>query len=91
MLEVKRAYLERRLKEIGFRVLPAQGTYFLVADFRQARCQMAYSSCGMLKWCIFTWYAALHLGDCMAVAGGGVFPSSTEQDSGFNQACLSMQ
>ena len=38
MLEVKRAYLERRLKEIGFRVLPAQGTYFLVADFRQCRC-----------------------------------------------------
>ena len=36
MLEKKRAYLERRLKETGFRVLPAQGTYFLVADFRQA-------------------------------------------------------
>lgn len=33
-LEEKRAYLERRLKAIGFRVLPAQGTYFLVADFR---------------------------------------------------------
>ncbi|KAK9832533.1 hypothetical protein WJX81_006591 [Elliptochloris bilobata] len=33
MLEGKRAYLERRLKEIGFQVLPAQGTYFLIADF----------------------------------------------------------
>ena len=41
MLEVKRAYLERRLKEIGFRVLPAQGTYFMVADFRQPHRWMA--------------------------------------------------
>ena len=48
MLEVKRAYLERRLKEIGFRVLPAQGTYFLVADFRQFCCQMGHV--GMPEW-----------------------------------------
>jgi len=28
--------LARRLKEVGFRVLPAQGTYFLIADFKCA-------------------------------------------------------
>lgn len=33
-LHGKRQYLERRLTEIGFKVLPAQGTYFLIADFR---------------------------------------------------------
>ncbi len=26
--------MERRLPQVGFRVLPGQGTYFLVADFR---------------------------------------------------------
>lgn len=33
-LHKKRQYLEKELVDIGFRVLPAQGTYFLVADFR---------------------------------------------------------
>ena len=33
-LQQKREMLERQLVTIGFRVLPAQGTYFLVADFR---------------------------------------------------------
>lgn len=33
-LQQNRAFLDRRLPEIGFRVLPGQGTYFLVADFR---------------------------------------------------------
>jgi len=33
-LQCKRQYLETQLQEVGFRVLPAQGTYFLVADIR---------------------------------------------------------
>lgn len=33
-LHKKRLYLEEQLQQVGFRVLPAQGTYFLVADFR---------------------------------------------------------
>ena len=33
MLQKKRSYLERELSQLGFKVLPAQGTYFLVADF----------------------------------------------------------
>eukprot|EP00884_Botryococcus_braunii_P006738 jgi/Botrbrau1/16065/Bobra.7_2s0036.1 len=33
-LQKKREFLADRLSRIGFRVLPAQGTYFLVADFR---------------------------------------------------------
>ncbi|KAL0036368.1 hypothetical protein WJX77_004690 [Trebouxia sp. C0004] len=33
-LEQKRTYLAQRLKKIGFNVLPAQGSYFLMADFR---------------------------------------------------------
>ncbi len=33
-LEKKRGFLEQRLRGIGFEVLPAQGTYFLVADIR---------------------------------------------------------
>ncbi|KAK9823662.1 hypothetical protein WJX72_004501 [[Myrmecia] bisecta] len=32
-LQRKRDYLADRLSAIGFRILPAQGTYFLVADF----------------------------------------------------------
>ena len=35
-LQRKRGYLQKQLEEVGFRVLPAQGTYFLVADIRQA-------------------------------------------------------
>ncbi|KAA6425183.1 MAG: transaminase [Trebouxia sp. A1-2] len=35
-LEQKRTYLAQRLKKIGFNVLPAQGSYFLMADFRWA-------------------------------------------------------
>lgn len=35
-LESKRSYLQKRLKTIGFRTLQTQGSYFLVADFRQA-------------------------------------------------------
>jgi hypothetical protein len=34
VLNEKRVRLARRLGEIGFEVLPAEGTYFLVADFR---------------------------------------------------------
>ena len=33
VLAEKREYMQRRLTEIGFMVLPAQGTYFLIADF----------------------------------------------------------
>jgi len=33
-LHQKRLFLEGRLTSMGFTVLPAQGTYFLVADFR---------------------------------------------------------
>ncbi|CAK0786657.1 hypothetical protein CVIRNUC_009871 [Coccomyxa viridis] len=33
-LQRKRQFLEQQLTEVGFRVLPAQGTYFLVADIR---------------------------------------------------------
>lgn len=33
LLHKKREWLAERLQSIGFRVLPAQGTYFLVADF----------------------------------------------------------
>lgn len=33
VLQQKRQLLERQLADIGFRVLPADGTYFLVADF----------------------------------------------------------
>lgn len=33
-LHKKRLFLEKELKEVGFKVLPAQGTYFLVADFK---------------------------------------------------------
>lgn len=33
VLQQKRALLEHQLAEIGFSVLPADGTYFLVADF----------------------------------------------------------
>ncbi len=33
-LHRKRQYLEKQLVEVGFNVLPAQGTYFLVADIR---------------------------------------------------------
>ena len=33
-LQRKRELLQRQLEEVGFRVLPAQGTYFLVADIR---------------------------------------------------------
>ncbi|GAB4823278.1 hypothetical protein N2152v2_010324 [Parachlorella kessleri] len=35
MLLKKRSYLERELAQLGFDVLPAQGTYFLVADFSE--------------------------------------------------------
>jgi hypothetical protein len=34
MLSAKRAYLATELSALGFEVLPAQGTYFLVADFK---------------------------------------------------------
>lgn len=33
VLQQKRQLLERQLSEIGFKVLPADGTYFLVANF----------------------------------------------------------
>ena len=33
-LQAKSDYLRSNLEQIGFKVLPAQGTYFLVADFR---------------------------------------------------------
>ncbi len=33
-LQRKREYLQKQLEDVGFRVLPAQGTYFLVADIR---------------------------------------------------------
>ena len=33
-LEQKRAYLAQRLEKIGFNILPAQGSYFLMADIR---------------------------------------------------------
>lgn len=33
MLAQKRKYLEGRVSAIGFKALPGQGTYFLVADF----------------------------------------------------------
>ncbi|KAL3157538.1 hypothetical protein ABBQ32_011995 [Trebouxia sp. C0010 RCD-2024] len=33
-LEQKRMYLASRLQKIGFHILPAQGSYFLMADFR---------------------------------------------------------
>ncbi|KAG7670227.1 hypothetical protein Ndes2526B_g06637 [Nannochloris sp. 'desiccata'] len=33
MLYKKRQYVEQRLTQIGFTVLPANGTYFLIADF----------------------------------------------------------
>jgi L-glutamine---4-(methylsulfanyl)-2-oxobutanoate aminotransferase len=33
MLAKKRQYLEKRLTKVGFSVLPAAGTYFLIADF----------------------------------------------------------
>ncbi len=33
-LQRKREYLQKQLEGVGFRVLPAQGTYFLVADIR---------------------------------------------------------
>lgn len=36
-LHKKRLFLEKQLMDVGFRVLPAQGTYFLVADFRYVR------------------------------------------------------
>lgn len=35
-LEQKREYLAGRLQKIGFSILPAQGSYFLMADFRSA-------------------------------------------------------
>jgi aspartate/methionine/tyrosine aminotransferase len=35
VLHSKRQLLQRRLKAIGFEVLPAQGTYFLVADCKR--------------------------------------------------------
>ena len=35
-LEQKRKYLAGRLQKIGFNILPAQGSYFLMADFRSA-------------------------------------------------------
>lgn len=35
-LAEKRSYLADRLTKIGFKVLPAQGSYFLVADIRYA-------------------------------------------------------
>ena len=37
LLATKRKYLHDRLEAIGFTVLPAQGTYFLVADFSSLR------------------------------------------------------
>ena len=33
-LQENRRYLDKRLPEIGFRVLPGQGTYFMIADIR---------------------------------------------------------
>lgn len=36
-LQGNRDYLKQRLQDIGFRVIPGQGTYFLVADFRPLR------------------------------------------------------
>jgi aspartate/methionine/tyrosine aminotransferase len=33
-LQAKRSYLQQRLTAIGFKVLPTQGSYFLVANFR---------------------------------------------------------
>ena len=33
-LQKKREYLAAELEQIGFRILPSSGTYFLVADFR---------------------------------------------------------
>lgn len=35
MLAEKRSFLSTRLETLGFTVLPAQGTYFLIADFSQ--------------------------------------------------------
>ena len=33
-LQENRKYLDKRLPEIGFKVLPGQGTYFMIADIR---------------------------------------------------------
>ena len=33
-LQKNREYLDKRLPEVGFRVLPGQGTYFLIADIQ---------------------------------------------------------
>ena len=37
--------LAARLARVGFDVLPAQGTYFLVADFRRVRARARCAAC----------------------------------------------
>lgn len=48
-LHQKRQYLEGRLKSIGFVVLPADGTYFLVADFRYEHLTHSFAQSSRLR------------------------------------------
>jgi hypothetical protein len=50
-LSAKRALLEQPLIEMGFRVLPGQGAYFLIADARQ----VCFNHLVMGVWYVGVW------------------------------------
>lgn len=52
-LQRKRATLAQRLTAIGFAVLPAEGTYFLLADIRYAATQ-AVAVCWSVDCCVLS-------------------------------------
>ncbi|EIE23119.1 PLP-dependent transferase [Coccomyxa subellipsoidea C-169] len=62
LLHQKRLFLEKQLTDVGFRVLPAQGTYFLVADFRDENdvqfCQRLTIEAGVTAIPVSAFYAS---------------------------------
>ncbi len=78
-MEQKRTYLAQRLKKIGFNVLPAQGSYFLMADFRWAGRQTLHVAADQLL-CIGTFCLAITL--CL-ICRPLLPEGSNEDDVGF--------
>lgn len=76
-LQQKRSILEKQLVDIGFRVLPAQGTYFLVADFRWG--VRAAVHLGTISQCTSGWHGLTSGCGCSPLLP----PGSTEDDVAF--------
>jgi hypothetical protein len=79
-LQRKRSLLEPRLQALGFDVLPAQGTYFLVADVRWAAGWGRQAWDGLGAWGLGdlghgAWGSCCWPRSCDAARAGGAPPS----------------